>query len=66
VRLKADEHQMSAISLAPRKELEIFVQDQTDSILLKSWREHLIGNELKSLLSGVKSLQLVEGQLTIV
>jgi len=66
VRLKAHEHQLSPVSLAPRKDLEIFVQDQTDSVLLKSWREHLIGHELKSLLSGTKSLQLVEGQLTIV
>ena len=66
VRLKAHEHQLSPVSLAARKDLEIFVQDQTDSVLLKSWREHLIGNELKSLLSGTKSLQLVEGQLTIV
>jgi len=66
VRLKAHEHQLSPVSLAPRKELEMFVQDQTDSVLLKSWREHLIGHELKSLLSGTKSLQLVEGQLTIV
>jgi len=60
VRLLAKENNLNPNTLAPRKELEKFVQHDSNTTLSKGWREHLIGKELKSFLDGEVSLQVID------
>ncbi len=63
VRMKAEENKLNPNILAPGKELEKFVQNDPDSCLLKGWREHLIGKELRAFLDGNIALQIVDNEL---
>lgn len=63
VRLVADNNNLHPNKLAPRKELEKLVQSDPDTLLLKSWREQLIGNDLVAFLEGKTSFQVVDNAL---
>ncbi len=63
VRLIAGDNSLHPNILAPRKELEKFVRNDPDSLLLKGWREHLIGNDLRAFLQGELSFQMIKNTL---
>ncbi len=63
VRLLAYENNLNATTLAPRKELEKFVRNDSESTLFKGWREHLIGKELKAFLDGKSTIQLIDNEI---
>jgi ribonuclease D len=64
VRLTADANKLHPNILASRKELEKFVQGDSESLLLKGWREQLVGNELKDFLAGKISFQIIDNEMT--
>jgi ribonuclease D len=59
VRLIAKINNLHPNILAPRKELEKFVRNDSESLLRKGWREQLIGKELGAFLRGESALQIV-------
>ncbi len=65
-RLQAQIHDLNPAVLAPRKELEAFVLNQTDSILLEGWRAPMIGNALSEFMQGKQNLRLQNNKLSII
>jgi ribonuclease D len=63
LRLIADEHQLSPMAVAPRKELEKLVRGEPDCILREGWREALAGQRLTQLLRGELHLESRGGRL---
>ena len=63
LRLIADEHQLSPMAVAPRKELEKLVRGEPDCILREGWREALAGQRLTQLLRGELHLESRDGRL---
>ncbi len=63
VRLIANDNHLHPNILASRKELGKFVRDESDSSLLKGWREHLVGKELKAFLDGKRTFQIIDNQM---
>lgn len=66
VRLQAQLHDLNPAVLAPRKELESFVLNPDDSILLDGWRGPMIGAALNDFMHGEQCLHLQNGKLSIV
>lgn len=62
VRIRAAENDLNPAILAPRKELEKLLWGEP-SMLTTSWRQHMIGNELRSFLDGALSLRVHSGTL---
>lgn len=58
LRLIADEHQLSPMAIASRKELEKMVRGQEDSALNEGWRQSLVGERLASILSGGAAVEV--------
>ncbi len=52
VRLRADENALNPIILATRKDLESFLENDEDCVLLHSWRYSMVGEELQKILQG--------------
>ncbi len=66
LQLIADQHQLSPLAIAPRKELERFVRGEADCVLLEGWRQSLAGRALGALMRGETQLAVREGQLRLV
>ncbi|MGR9114620.1 MAG: ribonuclease D [Gammaproteobacteria bacterium] len=52
VRIRADENSLNPSILASRKDLEMLLFDDPDSLLMKGWRYSMVGRELTGLLKG--------------
>ena len=65
LRLIADQHQLSPMAIASRKELEGFVRGDPDSGLHDGWRKSLVGETLGALMRGEKRLELRDGRLEL-
>lgn len=65
LRLIADEHQLSPMAIATRKELEKFVRGEPDCILFEGWRHSLAGESLGAVMRGEQQLQLRNGSLQL-
>jgi ribonuclease D len=66
VRLQAEIHQLNPNTLASRKELQAFVQNQDESVLLSDWRKPLIGDALTEFMCGEQNIRLIDNKLSIV
>ncbi len=66
VRLQAEIHEMNPNTLASRKELQAFVQNQNESVLLSDWRKSLIGDSLIDFMRGDQNIRLIDNKLSIV
>jgi ribonuclease D len=66
VRLQAEIHEMNPNTLASRKELQAFVQNQHESVLLSDWRKPLIGDALGEFMGGDQNIRLLDNKLSIV
>ena len=66
LRLIAEQHQLSPLAIASRKELEKLVRGETDCILHEGWRQSLAGQTLKALLRGEQQLAVRDGKLRFV
>ena len=65
LRLRGDEHDVSPALLASRKQLETLVMGDEQSPVLHGWRAGLAGNDLQAVLSGEKTVRVVEGKLVV-
>jgi len=65
VRLRAQQHQVSVPTLAPRREVERLLGDDADAALRHGWRAQLVGHDLERLLRGELLLRVVDGRLQI-
>lgn len=63
VRIRADENSLNPAILANRKELELLLFDDADSLLLKGWRYSMVGRELIGLLKGEHWLGIRDEQV---
>jgi ribonuclease D len=66
LRLIADQHQLSPMAIATRKELEKLVRGEPDCVLLEGWRNSLAGNSLIGVMRGEQRLELQQGSLRLV
>jgi len=66
LRLIADEHQLSPMAIAPRKELEKLLRGEPDCVLLEGWRHALAGESLAALMRGEQRLELQQGSLRLI
>lgn len=65
LKLKADEHSITPLNLASRKELEDILQGELDVPLLQGWRYKHGGREVEAFLQGEHSLQAAKGELKL-
>ncbi len=66
LRISAAQHQLSATSLATRKELEALVSGERELAILSGWRRHHGGQQMLTFLNGETRLQVVNGQLQLI
>lgn len=66
LRLIAEQHQLSPLAIASRKELEKLVRGEAGCVLHEGWRQSLAGHALDALLRGEKRLELRGGSLALV
>jgi ribonuclease D len=66
VRLRAEIHELNPSTLASKKELQAFVQNQDKSVLLGGWRKQLVGDALSEFMRGNQTIQLLDNKLSIV
>jgi len=66
VRLQAQIHELNPAALASKKELQAFVQNQDESVLLSGWRKPLVGDALSEFMRGNQTIQLLDNKLSIV
>ena len=66
LRLIAEQHQLSPLAIASRKELEKLVRGETDCVLHEGWRQSLAGQTLNALLRGEQQLAVRDGKLSFV
>jgi len=66
LRLIADEHQLSPMAIATRKELEKFVREEPDCILHEGWRHSLTGEKLAAVVRGEQRLEVRQGSLRLI
>ena len=52
LRLVADQHQLSTLAIASRKDLECFVRGEADCALHEGWRQSLAGDVLGAVMNG--------------
>jgi ribonuclease D len=64
--LVADQHQLSPLAIASRKELERMVRGEADCTLLEGWRHLLAGKALQELMQGKRQLIVDGGRLQLV
>ncbi len=63
LKLKADEHHITPLNLASRKQLEALLQGEADIPLMQGWRYVHAGQALEEFLSGKRFLQVGSGEL---
>lgn len=61
LRLIADEHQLSPLAIASRKELEKFVRGEQTCILHDGWRQSVAGERLGAVLRGEQGIVVTDG-----
>ena len=66
VRLQAQIHELNPAALASKKELQAFVQNQEESVLLSGWRKPLVGDALSEFMHGNQAICLIDNKLLIV
>ncbi|MCH8163253.1 MAG: ribonuclease D [Proteobacteria bacterium] len=66
VRLQAEIYELNPAALASKKELQAFVQNQDESVLLSGWRRPLVGDALSEFMRGNQTIQLLDNKLSIV
>jgi len=66
VSLQAEIHELNPAALASKKELEAFVQNQDESVLLSGWKKPLVGDALSEFMRGNHTIQLLDNKLSIV
>jgi ribonuclease D len=66
LRLIAEEHQLSPLAIASRKELEKLVRGEGDCALREGWRHSLAGETLDDVLHGRQCLVLRDGELQLI
>ena len=66
VSLQAEIHELNPAALASKKELQAFVQNQDESVLLSGWRKPLVGDALSEFMRGNLTIQLLDNKLSIV
>jgi len=65
LKLKAQEHRITPLNLASRKDLESLLQGKTDIPLMQGWRYAHAGQVIEQFLDGKSFLQLVSGELQL-
>lgn len=65
VRLRAIEHSLNPSALASRKDLELLILGDSESILLEAWRKKIVGTELLDILQGRKKLSVSDNKIQI-
>lgn len=65
LKLKADEHHITPLNLASRKDLEALLQGNTDIPLMQGWRYTHAGQVIEQFLSGKSFLQIISGELQL-
>jgi ribonuclease D len=65
IRLRGNEHDVSPSLLASRKQLEALVLGDEESPVLHGWRAGLAGRDLQAVLSGEKSVRVVDGRMVV-
>ncbi len=65
LKLKADEHQITPLNLANRKDLENLLQGEDDIPLLQGWRYAHAGQAIQAYLEGKSILQAGPGELKL-
>jgi ribonuclease D len=65
LRMKAAEHSLNPAIIASRKELRDFLGDPLSSRLMQGWRAEVAGNDLFAMMTGDKSLRVVQGALQV-
>lgn len=63
LKLKADEHHITPLNLASRKDLEALLQGETEVPLLQGWRYAHAGQAIECFLNGDSFLQLESSEL---
>lgn len=66
VRLRAAEHRITPSMLASRKELREFIESPSSTRLIQGWRKAIVGEDLFAMITGRKSLSVIEGSLKII
>jgi len=65
LKLKADEHRITPLNLASRRDLEDLLQGVSDVPLMQGWRYTHAGQAIEEYLSGKRYLQADSGELTV-
>lgn len=65
LKLKADEHHITPLNLASRKDLEQLLQGNTEVPLMQGWRYSHAGQAIEQYLNGKSSLQISAGELQL-
>jgi len=65
LKLQANEHRITPLNLASRKDLESLLQGKTDIPLMKGWRYTHAGQTIEQFLDGNSFLQLNSGELQL-
>ncbi|RDH81448.1 MAG: ribonuclease D [endosymbiont of Galathealinum brachiosum] len=65
LKLKADEHHITPLNLASRKELESLLQGNTDIPLMQGWRYTHAGQVIEEFLNGRSFLKIISGELKL-
>jgi len=63
LKLKADEHHITPLNLASRKDLEQLLQGNTEIPLMQGWRYSHAGQVIEQYLNGKSSLHIFAGEL---
>jgi ribonuclease D len=66
LRLIADQHELSPLAIAGRRDLERLVRGEEDNVLLEGWRRELVGRTLLSVINGSLPLAVEERRLRLV
>lgn len=66
LRLIADQHELSPLAIAGRRDLERLVRGEEDSALLEGWRRELVGRTLLRVMDGSLPLAVEERRLRLV
>ena len=65
LKLKADEHHITPLNFASRKDLESLLQGNSDIPLMQGWRYAHAGQVIEQFLNGESFLQIVSGELKL-
>ena len=65
LRLIADEHQLSPMAIASRKDLEKLVRGDADCALNTGWRNSVAGRRLAAVMQGAQTLVVEDGVPTL-